>query len=66
MLTSAEKGLLFAAFCLGFLACCLGGCYAHTPTPSCAQDPNGAGCAAPLTDDIPPWAQSEKKRDGGP
>lgn len=25
-------------------------CYAHTPTPSCSQDPNQSECFPPLTD----------------
>jgi hypothetical protein len=45
----------------GFFGCLLGlafiltaafvdGCYAHTPAPSCAQDPGAPGCYGGLTD----------------
>jgi hypothetical protein len=42
--------LLGTAFILA--AAFVDGCYAHTPVPSCAEDPSGPGCYPPIHDRI--------------
>jgi len=46
------------ALALGYLAAAaaVNGCYAHAPTPSCAQDPSQDRCYPPLHDRTAPDA----------
>jgi hypothetical protein len=56
MARRAERVVMWLCFAGAALCVVVASCYAHTPTPSCAADPNQVECVHPVHD---------RKADGG-